>query len=207
MKKAFLLILMVLSITSVTAQKRIIQTWQQSPATDSMYFVDTYGSVDEYNYQHTIEMPGYLVYRTMFMHAKPIYARQLLQYIANLHICGSAASLDTGRNWQEYELQGCTVYGPNGMVAVPIKIRITLNEERRMQKVVISGRAEFLLEIFRKYWFVTPEKMAAVSRGASLSVNRMDDLITFDWKENQPKIIISQGMVHNYRKRFIEGEK
>lgn len=204
MKKLLFALVLFLSLSGY-GQKRFIESWRQTDAKDSADFVWTYGSVDEYNYQRVTNFRGGNAYRSLLIEAKWIYAVQLVQYISDENMCGFGYGIEDGKGEKTLVCLGCSVFKENSILADSIFIKMKLYEkEDRIKSVAITGPEQYLIRLFKGYWDVSDEDMLTVVKGNKISVNRMDDLVTFDWTGRRAVIRITQSpMVKNYRHLLI----
>lgn len=173
-------------LTSFTAGA---QSLIQSPASldmDSTEFALVYGTVKEYNLQHGNMYDSRPVLMTG---SKVTYVKDVCQYLAN-NGYSKTFEAETGDNWVRY-----TVPNRPGIVEKGepqhISIKAFVDADYRTTKVIITGRANDIIELFLGYWPARLE-LSQLKKGGTIYQNCASDRVTFSWSGANPVIEVTK---------------
>src|SRR5690554_1653150 len=206
MKKILLAsMVFILGIALQSHGQRFLDSWEEyewDHGPDSALFAKLLGSVEEFNYQNGRYDTKNGGLRIQFIHSKVAYAMFFVDYIYRAGVCGNSLEFEEFEDKVVYEVGGCNV----GMGVQPMFINMHLNKDGRIAWVEITGAPQHLIPAFQHQWHVSERDMLGVYKGGTLTLSRIDEMVTFDWSKNEPRIIVKPSRANNLKK-IIEKEK
>lgn len=186
------ILLLSLFLLPLTMHAQFIKGWQEI-SSDSAYFDIRYGSVKEYNYQHTYWHSNKKNFRMHFVNSRAYYLTEIADWLAQENKCGTKVWIDDDSNdYFECGNDGCPGSQLGNTKRVPFKIKARVNENSRVKSVTITGDAQTLVHLFLFYWEVPDLKIDKLKKGCTIYQDDMDDRITFSWQGTNPVITITQ---------------
>lgn len=205
MKKFLFAMVFVLGIALQSHGQHFLNSWEEyewDHGPDSAAFAFYLGSVEEYNYQNNGWDKEHRAIRYQFIEAKTSYAIFFVNFLYKIGVCGNSVEIDATPGRTVLRVGGCNV----GMGIQPMFVDMKVDEDNRIKSVVITGAPKHLIPTFQHQWNISDQDMLGVHKGGKLSVMRLDEIVTFDWTRNEPRILVKPSGANNL-KRINEKQK
>lgn len=184
MKKILIGVFMLMCLSSKS--QYMISSWRDK--TDNYKsFVVGFGSVEEYNFEHSVETADKLGYIAKFMYTRPYWINELAKWVIKNNICFcQSLRLETDRFNVMTTIPNC------GSSKIPMTITAYANSTNyRTYKVIIIGSGSSLIKTFLYYWNISDIEITSLHKGVKMYRDDATDRITFDWTGNKPIITIT----------------
>jgi hypothetical protein len=180
--KTNLIIFLLFCTLAVTAQD---QPWTKYDL-DSVAFVQEYGTLEQYQYQKSIESKSQSKQLCLLIGAKAIWLYNLAYYLGmnNYNV-----------EWNEPEdFQGVVIVATAKIYTTQepptIKIKAPVNDDLITTSATITGPADDLIKLYVNYWELTDLSLNDLKTKKAVTKNFVSDRILFSWQGANPEIKI-----------------
>ena len=101
-------------------------------------------------------------------------------------MCGNKAEVESGEDYVIFSI-GCGFQPGHD-----IKITGYCDSDGRVNKTVIKGHADEILNLFLAYWYTPDLRVDQFKKGFTVYQDSAGDRITFNWSNAQPTLTITK---------------
>lgn len=171
---------------------QLIEDWR-TISNDSAWFANHFGSVQEYNFQHSNAHSNNKNFKAHFIDTRPFWILELGNYLVQEGFCGQRVEydFDFDKNVMIVDFIGC------GMTSLETRKNISAMvyfgaDNFRTDKIVLKGNAEVLSRLFIFYWEDSRLRLDKLKKGSAVYQDYGDDRITFTWPGKEAAVTITK---------------